>query len=808
MAKTAKDWHTAVEGRYKALKNDWLDEAEKVVDIYEGAANTPFNILYSNTETLLPTLYNSTPRPEVERRHTAPASMRKIDTALSIAAERFLEYVADSNDSEYDTFDESVSSAVVDALVPGAGEVRVRLKQKETHQAICFEHVLYNRFVWGYAKTWKQVPWVAYGHDLSRHDFEQLFPKFAKSAKYKDVNWDALEAAALESQTNFKSDEAGEKRREPTLLVWEIWEPGSRKIYWICDQWPEDLVQTDDYPFELTSRVPSPAPLRFVRRVANLTPVPPYELYKEQAEELNRITRRLNKVINAIRVRGVYDGRLGEIETLLSENFDNQLIAVEQAAALENGGFDKAIWFLPVENLIAVALSLQAARDATKATIFEIMGLGDILRGASNPNETAKAQEIKNQWGGLRVKRMQKDVQNFCRALFRIAFEFGSHTLTPMSWKSITQLPYLFQGQKQQLQQAAMQDQQMQEQFQMMAQQAQMQGMEPPEPPQPSIGEEEQFLMGLPVWEEIVEIFQNRFERTYRIDVETNSTVDLEATEDKVQIAEFMNAWGQMMSGLQPMIMEKVLPFEAGKMIMLEVFRRYRFGRRVEMALEMMQEPAPPPDQKALEEKQKAEIMKIQSEAARKVGEMQETIIEITGKNTELQIQNTALKEGVSLEKKVAQSDLKTRENELKNDFANKVRAKEDQLHEQKAKLQMESLQVQLEKIIAKHEIQMDKLAARVEELGAAEVPASGGGSGDSDSKGKEPPARVDGLSVQKRHDEMMQAMVESQKSFQNMVTQLALALAAPRRTELIRDPKTGKAVASVSEIVDPKSLN
>jgi hypothetical protein len=37
------------------------------------------------------------------------------------------------------------------------------------------------------------------------------------------------------------------------------------------------------------------------------------------------------------------------------------------------------------------------------------------MRGATMASETATAQTIKNQWGTLRFKRMQREIQRYCR---------------------------------------------------------------------------------------------------------------------------------------------------------------------------------------------------------------------------------------------------------------------------------------------------------------------------------------------------------------------------------------------------------
>src|SRR5690348_4841834 len=54
---------------------------------------------------------------------------------------------------------------------------------------------------------------------------------------------------------------------------------------------------------------------------------------------------------------------------------------------------------------------------------YQITGLSDIIRGLSDPNETATAQQIKGQFSVLRISDAQTEVQRFCRDVIRICAE-------------------------------------------------------------------------------------------------------------------------------------------------------------------------------------------------------------------------------------------------------------------------------------------------------------------------------------------------------------------------------------------------
>jgi hypothetical protein len=577
--KSAKQWFGLLDRRQQMFTRQWYKDAREAIQIYETKHEdaTQYNILFSNTETLLPALYNSTPRPDIARRFgmDAGSPAAAVNHAAAEIGNRFLTYTADTNSEEYEDYSTVTQTATFSALLTGFGLGRVH----STGQEVCYEQVPFDRFLWGFARTWKQVPWVAYGHDMSKAGFEAQFPDVLGQPWYKAYTWPEPEPSNEQKTPGDESVLQGAP--DGTMLVWEIWDWENKQILFVCKASEQFLAQ-DPYPFQLTSRFPSPEPVRLVKRLLNLEPLVPYVSYRKQAQMLQTLTRRLNKVLEALKVRGVYNSNLGELSQILNDDTDNKLVASENAAAFIDGkGLDAQIWLMPIDMLIQVAGQLIQAQGQIKNTIFEIMGIADVMRGASQASETLGAQEIKNQWGTLRMKRAQRDIQVFCRDMFRIALEFGVNTLSPQQLKMMTGVQYPLEIEQQQ----ALQGQQA---YQMAVAQAQQMGGQPP--PQPTIAQIA--MTTLPTMEAACGILKDNFQRQYRIDIETNSTIDLEASEDQKNIGDFMNAFGQMMAGLQPLVADGSMSFDVAKVIMIEVTRRFKFGRDVEDALETMQAPA------------------------------------------------------------------------------------------------------------------------------------------------------------------------------------------------------------------------
>lgn len=637
VAKTAQQWRDTLASREKKLKEDWLETAKSILDLYDGkkGKGAAYNILYANTETLLPALYNSLPRPEVSRRYTARDPMeRQLDGAISQVAERTLEFLIDTNDEGYESFDSVCQSVVFDSILPGMGQARARYKAEDGgYQTICWEHIPYDRFLWGFARKWEQVPWVAFGHDMTKEHFEATFPAFTKKAAYKEFKW------AEDAENETEAD--NRKQYGPTILVWEAWDHATQQVSFVSESFSDEFILQEPYPCHLSSRFPCPKPLYFVKKTSDLVPKPLYTVYQTLAEDLDDVTKRLARVIRAIRVRGVYNSQIAEFEKVLGDANDNALIPSENANTLftEKGGLEANVWLMPIEMLVKVAQQLYVAQANIKQTIFELMGISDIQRGSTAAGETASAQTIKDKWSNVRLRRSQREVATFCRALLRVGLEMAAELFTPATLFSITRLPYPFQ-------------------------------------PVPE---------GPPSWPLISQVMRDQLQRTYRVDIETNSTVDLEATEDKESIAEFMNAFGQMMAGFKPILEQQILDPTLLKEVMLEVTKRYRFGRRIEGVLEQMQ---PPQQQQNVEEVKAQAELALEKQAVgheknlaqyeRRLYTLQGQLLEEKAESARLSVRLQEAQSGNTL----ARVEGKIRENELTADFSGKIRSKDQQIAE------------------------------------------------------------------------------------------------------------------------------
>lgn len=648
-------WLNRIEGaRRRPAWKDFIKEGELAEEIYKGCKKdeTPFNILYSNTETLQPSLYSATPRPTVDRRFKTDDP---IGFMVAKVAQRLLEYLIDSNSDRYQDFDSCVEGAVLDSLLSGRGALRVKYDAKVDdglvdYEAVCFQHIKWQSLVLPRARHWSDLPWLCFEHHLSLPDASKLLGS-ATAAKLT-YTWKAKESDREEQEDGDEQEAYGIK----TAHIYEVWDKTSRTVIFLSPSYKDSALREDSDPLKLTGFFPMPAPLRFLRRSADLDAKSPYQLYERQARELNRLTIRIARVAEAIKVRGGYNSQLKELEKILRED-DNALVPITNVSALaQSGGLDKHIWLLPIEKLMAVLQQLLLAREQAKQTIYEITGIADIMRGASKASETLGAQQIKAQWGTLRLKRMQQDVQKFSRSALRIALEVAVETLSLETIMQIT-------------------------------------GLQLPTREQEALAMQEAVLRGQPTprmvtWEQVHQVLKTDVLRQYKVDVETNSTIDLEATEDREQAVEAMNAMGQFLNAAGPAVANGQLPFDGMKNILLAILRRFRFGKEVEETISTMQ-----PQQ-------------------RENPELQKMAEQVQGVQQELQrAQQEKFQLSAALEKSQASQTLSERAAKLDmRELTLKVREEMLSQDGERRKLEQDKFMLEVDSTIGAHRREVEKL--------------------------------------------------------------------------------------------------
>lgn len=594
----ARKWKKELSLATKREK-DWYKESERIVKRYRGQEKkrNRYNVLWATTETLRPAIYNSKPNPDVRRRFRDSDPVGK---AVSETLERALFVLFDSDEP-----DAAIKNDLLDSLLSGRGISRVRYvpklaptgsarpaKDTETDdedgsgtsepvedregdeyqvedEKSQIEHVDWRDYREGYGRTWEEVPWVGFRHKLIRKDAEEKFGAEALSG---------VVFAVPESDDKDKHEDVGETAK--VAEFWEFWDKLGERVFFTQDSLETCLYPLDnpdgEPPLDFEGFFPCPEPLAMVENTGSRLPIQPFTLYENQANELDKISTRIDRIVNVCRLRAVYDGRIPELGDLVSAD-DNEMVPIQNAQAWTDKGLDAAITWMPIEKLQAVLVALYDARDRQKAIIDELTGVSDIVRGATDPNETAEAQSLKANYHSIRLSRMQKEVQRYVKQLMRLASQVMSSKFSAQTFAAMTDLKFPTQQQK------AL----MQQQLQMAQQQGQ--------PPAPNL----MIAIQAPTWEDMLGLMHSAALRQFRVDVETDSTIAQSLEGDMAGLSNLLKAISQVITEMAPLVEQGALPVDAAKEIVMAVIRRAKLGNAVEDAFDKMQAPKPPPDPNA-----------------------------------------------------------------------------------------------------------------------------------------------------------------------------------------------------------------
>lgn len=456
----------------------WIKRGREAVKRYrderpESVQSTHrFNVFWSNVETVKPVLYARTPKPDVQR------TFKDDDPIGLFAAEllqRCLEYSCDAHERQ---FDEVMKAVVEDRLIPGRATARVLYvphygdpikgpakdfqetgqqgvsvvsegdegegsgegnspdADAEPDREVTYEEVLPEYTFWedyreGPARQWTEVPWVRFRAYLTR---DKLVARFGKK-KGNMVNLDYEPKGAPESSKTNPPPDMFKK-----ACVHEYWDRERGEVVWIAPGTPDLVLDKLSDPLNLPGFFPNARPLLANKTNDKRIPVPDIVQYQDQARELDKITARIDKLTGALKVCGFYPGdQKQELQQLIDEGTENRLIPVHDWQALvDKGGMKDIIQWMPIEQIAQCLIQLYDARERTKAVLYELTGMSDILRGQTSPIETKGAQDLKANFATRRMMPKQKDVAEFACNLIRlmgavIAEHFSPKTISMIS---------------------------------------------------------------------------------------------------------------------------------------------------------------------------------------------------------------------------------------------------------------------------------------------------------------------------------------------------------------------------------------
>jgi hypothetical protein len=486
-----------------------------------------------------------------------------------------------------------VSEDSDEAETPEATEIESQ--ERIEYECCPVDYVHWRDFGHTIARTWEEVTAVWRRVYMSR---PALVERFGEEMGYKIP----LDTKPDDLKQSYKSDDGVYE-----AVIYEYWCKETGRVYWLSKSLGKIVDERDD-PLGLENFWPCPKPLYATLTTDSLEPIPDYTIYQDQARELDVLCDRIDGLINALKVRGVYDASASELQRLFSEGENNTMIPVSNWMAFaEKQGMKGAIDLVDLTPFASALMSCYQAMDQVKGQIYELMGIADIQRGQTDPSETLGAQIIKSNNAAGRLKTQQHAVVDFATSLLSIKAQIICNHFTDDTLVKISGAMQLSDQDKQLIPQA-------------------------------------------------IALLRDEASKNFRIEVTSDSMIYQDEQQEKQDRVAFLAAVGQYMQmalpaaqaapELTPMLVEMlkfgVTAFKAGKQ--LEGIIDETADKLRETAKQQSEQPKPPPvELQKVQMEQQAEMQKLQMQAQLEQAKMQNQM-QLEKAKQEYQAQENQLK--------------------------------------------------------------------------------------------------------------------------------------------------------------------
>ena len=596
----------------------WMNRSDKILRRYRdertvNSLQTRYNMLWANVQTLKAATFSRMPKSDVSRRF-------KDNDPVGRVASLILERAMDFEIEHYTDFRHAMESAVYDRFLGGRGTAWLRYEPKiESQDTSVSEQDESSDEAAEYLDTEASpvdyVHWKDFGHEVARtwDEVNKVWRKvyLTRKAMVERFGEELGNKIPLDSSPDdqkFKdSDGVGKKG-----LIIEMWDRETKKVLWISKSLNEIIDERDD-PLELEEFFPCPKPLYSTITNETLVPIPDFTLYQDQANALDTLSARISGLIDALKIRGVYDASEPTLQSLFTEGENNTLIPVKNWQAFaEKQGLKGAI---DVVDITPIAAALKYAYEAMaqlKQEIYDITGIADIIRGQSNVIETATSAQIKSQFASLRLKDYQDDVACFASDILKIKAQIICGQFQPETLIKIGGVEQLSETDKQLVPQA-------------------------------------------------IAMLKNNPMRTFRVEVATDSMLYQDEQREKQDRVEFLSAVGAYLDKATQAA--QMMPPEATPLLMdLLKFgvTGFRIGRTIEGEFDNVADAIKEKAKQPQQPKPDPEMMKIQMEAQSRQAELQ----------NETQMRTQEIQLEAQKQEAQAQNDMRERQHKAELDQA------------------------------------------------------------------------------------------------------------------------------------------
>jgi len=638
---------------------DYQDTCARIDEVYnqdiasDGNWLDPkFDLFWASMEIIKPATYARAPQPAV-------APMFADNTPVKNTTAELLERLTASA-FDMACIDQTMLSVRDDLAFTNRGIIWVTYEADSKGQRIVPEHLDRTDFGHEPARKWEEVGYVWRRAWMTKAEMRKRFRRHSG---------DAYQTAQFEIRREDKNNGSADDSKKAG--VYEVWHKADNKVYWVTPGVPVMLDEGEPH-LKLRHFFPCPRPAYGTLRRRSLVPIPDFTRYASHLDQINRLTARIYLLLDQVKMKGLIPagGEIGStVEQLLRSDDDTLLIPVPSAAFSGAGGATSFVAWMPVVEIAQAIEGLITARTQLFDDFYQLSGISDIMRGATEAQETLGAQQLKSQYGSVRVRQKIDELQRIAADTSRIVAEiaaekFSKETILAMGQMEIPTKADI-KKQIEQIEEAAEQElKSLGNQAKLAAQKAQQAGEQvDPDQARQMLAQAQQEVLakyGPQIQratsqvsvEEVIDLLRDDKARSFAFEIATDSTIMTDELAEKASRTEFLTSFVNAQQGLMGLATmgEEGAALSGG--LLKFVMAPFRVGRELNKLIDDFVEAAPKMaaqmagdggETQALAEAQgklaeaemqkaRAQMAKVEADSMMKQAEMQRKVMELQQK--------------------------------------------------------------------------------------------------------------------------------------------------------------------------------
>ena len=291
------------------------------------------------------------------------------------------------------------------------------MEEKVKQERVFMKPVCYKNYIWDWeAKDFSEWEYNGYRYKMNKRELVRRFGQEALTALNEDHKLDD------QSKEHRRKIEIIELEHEPSRCRY-IFEAGGKEIIKAIK---EDAEGGKDEAYRLRTEnfFSCPYPMLDNLTSENSIPVCEYAQVKDILDQIHDLYERKTQCSRLARPRALYDKAVTELSALINKSKQGSYIGVNGLSTKARQG-QVLVLYLDVTPVINAMVEFGKQIQEELSGYDQVTAFSEVVRGVTNPYESATAVERQSQFTMSRLRPIQMDMQRWCRDSIRLLIDLA-----------------------------------------------------------------------------------------------------------------------------------------------------------------------------------------------------------------------------------------------------------------------------------------------------------------------------------------------------------------------------------------------